>query len=476
MLLIQASGLLQKLDEAARKKRSKALYLIDRDFQKQAAFLEDQASLKAGFCTRRAGKSYGAATALFQKALDIPSCSVLYIALTRDSAKKIMWKDCIKVLNRKFKLNCAFNETTLTATLPNGSVIYLTGADAKPEEMEKLLGQKYARVVIDEGASWKQDLRKLVYGVLKPAVADYRGDIMLIGTPGNLTKGLFFDVTNGNEPGWSLHQWTTFDNPYMAEKWKAEIEELIAANPKVIETPWFKQMYLGQWFIDTNLLVYKFQEDRNLVKDLPKRKGEWRYILGVDLGYDPDPSAFVLCAYNEYDPHLYVVKSYKAQKMIISDVAERIKYMVKPLPHCKIVIDAGAQGKQIAEEMRQRYGLPLEAAEKHGKVGFIELMNSDLIMGNIKLLESETAEIVEEWAALVWDEDVALTKKQENPACSNHLADALLYAWRYAYNYVFEKFTEKPKPGTEEEVDEFWERESQQLERKKNQDPFDTGF
>src|SRR3989449_4806187 len=46
-----------------------------------------------------------------------------------------------------------------------------------------------------------------VYGVLKPAVADYRGTIVLTGTPGNLIKGLFFDVTNGREAGWSGHRW-----------------------------------------------------------------------------------------------------------------------------------------------------------------------------------------------------------------------------------------------------------------------------
>jgi len=83
-------------------------------------------------------------------------------------------------------------------------------------------------VVIDEAQAFGIDLRQLVYGVLKPAVADYRGTIVLTGTPGNLIKGLFFDVTNGREAGWSGHRWTTYDNPYMAEQWAGEIADLKA--------------------------------------------------------------------------------------------------------------------------------------------------------------------------------------------------------------------------------------------------------
>src|SRR6267143_984594 len=49
------------------------------------------------------------------------------------------------------------------------------------------------------------------------------------------------------EAGWSGHRWTTYDNPYMAEQWAGEIAELKAARPLVVETPWFRQMYLGEW-------------------------------------------------------------------------------------------------------------------------------------------------------------------------------------------------------------------------------------
>ena len=49
--------------------------------------------------------------------------------------------------------------------------IYLVGADSNEDERQKLLGQKFVLVVIDEAQAFTIDLRQLVYGVLKPAVA-----------------------------------------------------------------------------------------------------------------------------------------------------------------------------------------------------------------------------------------------------------------------------------------------------------------
>src|SRR5437016_2338313 len=120
--------------------------------------------------------------------LDRSDVSCLYIGLTRESAKRIMWKDVLKAINRRHKLGIRFNESELSAKFPNGSVIYLVGADSNEDERQKLLGQKFVLVVIDEAQAFGIDLRKLVYGVLKPAVADYRGTIVLTGTPGNLIK------------------------------------------------------------------------------------------------------------------------------------------------------------------------------------------------------------------------------------------------------------------------------------------------
>lgn len=396
--------------------------------------------------------------------MENPGVKVLYIALSRVTAKNIMWNDILKDINKRFDIGARPKEVDLQMELPNGSLIMLAGADANPREMEKVLGQKYKLIVIDESASFKQDLHKLVYSHLKPATADYLGTVCMIGTPGNNVTSLFYDVTDGHEPGWSVHKWTAKDNPYMREQWAEEIRDLKDRNPKIVETPYFKQNYLGQWFIDEDALIYKYTPAMNHIAKLPDHD-KWHYVLGIDLGYDPDPSAFVICAYNPHDEKLFVVETYKKNKMIISDVVDKIREIQSRYILDRMVIDASA--KQAVEEMRQRYALPLQAAEKKDKEGFIELMNTELLLGKIKVVdpEPESNKLITEWRELIWDKKAG--KRVEHPNCDNHLADAALYAWRDCYNYAW---TPKPAPvrkGSEQEVEQFWEEEAARIEKNK---------
>src|SRR5277367_4979231 len=114
--------------------------LFDPKFPQQRSFVKDPAKLKALFCTRRAAKSFTAGLYMVYEVLTTPGCNILFIGLTRASAKSIVWKDILKVINRKHKLRAQFNQAELSMTFPNGSIIKVTGVDAEEEEMNKLLG------------------------------------------------------------------------------------------------------------------------------------------------------------------------------------------------------------------------------------------------------------------------------------------------------------------------------------------------
>jgi hypothetical protein len=441
----------------------------DPKFPEQAAYVNDPSQLIMLLCTRRAGKSLGVGRRLYKAALKRPGSSCLYIALTRDSAKKIMWKDVLKPLNKQFRLGAKFNETNLTVTLPNGSVIYLLGVDTTEEEKEKLLGQRYVEVAIDEAASFSIDLHALVYGILKPAVADFRGTICLVGTPGNLKRGIYFELTNGQNPcnpgtwqksGWSGHRWDTTRNPYMRENWLAEIEELKANNPGIEQTPLFQQHYLGLWVIDESKLVYRYQIGRNdFDGKLPEiLQGGWHFVLGVDLGFD-DASSFTLGAYHDHDRRLFLPESHKKSQMDITDVATEIKRYGKAFDLDRTIVDGA--NKQAVEEMRKRHELALHAADKTGKADFIDIMNAEFIQARI-LLGPDAAPLREEYAGLIWDErGLEKGKREEHPNCSNHCADGALYLWRYCYQYLSQVIVPPPKQGSPE-----WQRA--QLEEMRN--------
>lgn len=410
--------------------------LLDKNFPKQTNFIQHAARRKALFCTRRSAKSYTGGLYMAKEAQENDGANCLYIGLTRLSAKEIMWKDVLKAIDKRHALGMQFNGTELTATMRNGSVIRLTGVDADESEMEKLLGKKYRLIIIDEAASYSVDLRRLVYGILGPAMVDQGGTICLMGTSGDLTQGLFYDITTGAEPGWELFTWSAHDNPYVARKWKEELEDIRQNRPLFMETPLFKQWYLNQWVIDNEKLVYRFSRDRNAFAALPSyRTGVWQYVLGVDLGYSPDPSAFVLCAFHDHDPNLWVLETFKQTEMDVTDVANKIKEYQKRQEIFRVVIDGS--NKQAVQEMQNRHGLSLTASEKTGKVDFIQLMNAEFIQGKIKL-GPDARDLEQEYGKLIWaldGEKIAIPRK-ENPNCANHAADAALYAWRFCYQYL----------------------------------------
>ncbi len=443
--------------------------LFDPGFAMQTAFIKAPERLKALWCTRRSAKSYTAGLYLVYEALRTPGCNCLFIGLTRQSALDIIWKDVLKVINKSMKLNARFNESKLSMTLPNGSVISITGADSSEDEMNKLLGRKYKLVTIDEASMYTIDLRKLVYGILGPAMADLQGTICLMGTSSNFTRGLFFDITNNKELGWKLFTWTAHDNPHVARQWQMELDEIDRLRPAFKETPLYQQWYLNRWVVDTDKLVYKFNPDRNVYTSLPKglTPNGWTYILGVDTGWEDD-NAFVLCAYHEHDPILRIVDTYKKSHMTFDQVANKInEYMAHPeRAPVKVIIDGA--NKQGVESMRQRSNIPFEYADKLGKVDFIEMLNADLVQSKVKIAASET-DLIAELMGLVWktDGDKIVLPKKEHPSLPNHLCDAFLYAWRNGFHYQFSTPLEKIPVGSprwyEKQAEDIWEKERERL-------------
>lgn len=443
--------------------------LFSPTFPQQEAFVRDPAKLKALFCTRRSAKSYTAGLGLYYEALSCPGCNCLFIGLTRETARNIIWKDILRDIDRKFNLGVAFNQTLLTATLPNGSVIRVTGADVDEDEMNKLLGGKYRLVCIDEASMYTVNVRNMVYGVLKPAMADERGTICLMGTSSNFTRGLFYDITTQREPGWSLHTWTAHDNPYVARQWQEELDEIAQLRPLYMETPQFKQWYLNHWVVDDEKLVYRFNEARNLYSALPKLPNDgWIYILGVDTGWEDD-NAFVLCGYHINDPTLYVLKTFNKPKMTFDQVVDKINEFMRDseYPPHKVIIDGA--NKQGVESMRQRSSIPFEYADKQGKVDFIEMLNADLIQAKIKFSKA-CRPLTDEMMSLVWktDGDKIVVPKKEHPALPNHLSDAMLYAWRNGYHFHSAPLEKKLVVGSrdwyEQQAKDIWEREREKLE------------
>jgi len=445
-----ASRLSELIEEL--KKRTKLTQFLDPNFPKQYQAALDKSFLKGIQCTRRAGKSTGEGKETLQSAFDLPDSKHLYGALTLDSAKNIIWDTLLTELEEK-KIRHKSNEQRGIIKLEdNNSSIRLFGLDSSYKEMRKLLGSKYKTVKIDEAGSITQDLKKICYQMIMPALTDVSGRLTLLGTAENIPKTFFEQVTSGQEKGWSIHKWTAFDNPYIADKWREHIKWIEENNPSFMLTSEYKTHYLNEWCADDSKLIIKVNE-RTVVPRIDFINPT--FILGVDLGYN-DASAFTLVAFHHLSPKLYVVKSFKSREMDITDVAQQIKRLLSEYPIMKIVIDGA--NKQGVEEMKNRHSLPLTPADKQDKATFLKLMSDDIKQNRVHYFENECSTLIEEQNYLQWEDE---TKQAEDPRCDNHENDSLLYAWREARNYLY---TEQKKPddiNSDKYMDEFAKRLAQ---------------
>jgi hypothetical protein len=408
-------------------------------FGKQTDFLNDKSKLKAGFCTRRAGKSEMCAYALIIQALSKPNCDVIYLGLTRATAKRVMWSRKLLKILQTHNIEYLANKAELTITLvATNSTISLGGADNDVDSLNKLLGNAFNLVIIDEAQSFGPHLKSLVYDTLKPTVAETEGTIILIGTPGDVPAGFFYDVTTGIEKTfkWTTKSWSWKDNPHVKKSIGKELSEAIANNPLFTQTSEYQRNWEGKWVIEDNWRVYKWTQINFSDQCKPISK-DYVYVLGVDLGWN-DATAFVLWGFCPESPNLYLIKTEKHKFMDLADVAAKVNEYQANYQIIKTVMDCA--NRQGVETMKTRFSLHnVDAAEKSAKVAFIETMNSDLAQGVIKLTIEHFAaceSLLTEAYNLQWDREAwSRGKKVENSRQDNHLLDAALYSWRASKHY-----------------------------------------
>jgi hypothetical protein len=112
-----------------------------------------------------------------------------------------------------------------------------------------------------------------------------------------------------------------------------------------------------------------------------------------------------------------------------------------------MVIDAGALGKKIQEELIVRFQLNIAAAEKTRKFEFIELLNSDLLTG--KLMAKKESLFAQDAKLVQWDRDTP-GKLKISDSFHSDICDAVLYAWRECKHYYMNEIKHMPNKNSSE--------------------------
>lgn len=419
-------------------------------FPEQLAFVKDPAPFKLGLTTRRAGKTVSCAADLMHSALTTAESISLYITLSRSNAKRLVWPE-LKRINRKFSLKASFNESELKVELPNGAIIYCSGANDR-SEIEKFRGLAVKTVYIDECQSFPNYIEDLINDVLSPALMDYAGTLCLIGTPGPIPTGFFYDASRSST--WKQHNWSFWDNPHIVAKSGVTHQELFQRELKrrgvTEDNPSIQREWFGKWVLDSDSLVFTYSSSKNDYIDLPTAK--YTYILGIDIGYD-DADALAVLAFNDQSKHTYLCKEVITKKQGLSELVNQIEVLQKQYDISKIVMDTGSLGKKIAEEIIRRYKIPVEAAEKNRKNEYIELLNDALRTGS--LLVKSGSRFAHDAMRVEWDLDKSTPdKKVVSKRFHSDICDAVLYAWRCSYSFTYQQPKAKPVYGTKQWADE----------------------
>jgi len=441
---------LQRLEKIEIRKRNDnpVIVLEDRLIPQQLNFIRSKSRFKVARCSRRAGKSTALAFYLRDTALAGTQFHCAYVGKTIAVAVKTIW-DAIKLLVTESKDNVKINETEHWVYFyDTKSYIWLFGANDS-KQIEKIRGLFFKLAVIDEAQMFPAYLKKLIDEVIGRALGVLEGTLCLTGTPNPSCSGVFYD--SDKSEGWESHYWTWQDNHYFVNKAMGQnpllkepldiMRESLKRRGVSESDPIAQREWFGVWAKSEDLQVYKWTE-ANHFEQLPNF--QFKCVLGVDLGFN-DSDAIVVLGFNEDYRETYVLEEFKCAKLDITALAHEIHRLKAKWNPYYMVIDGGALGKKINEELNQRHNLYLDSADKTNKAAFIELLNSDLRLGYAKI--KRNSGLANEMVKLCWDEeDFEEGKYTEDSYEDNHLCDAYLYAWRYVYTYAWKEKPPEPKP------------------------------
>jgi len=401
--------------EAARRKTRRRFRPEDlcrrgrRTADAQLAFIRDPARWKVACCSRRAGKTVACAILLLQSALEHAGSLNLYVTLTRRSGKRIVWKRLLQ-LNRDYGLGAHPDRAELTLTFPNGSVIEVGGAKDETE-IEKYRGPAWQLVVLDEAQSFKDYIQEFVDDVVVPTLIETKGSMVMIGTPGKVRSGFFYEAVQhapealrqlmnvtapandnqgdedepGKVVGWSVHHWTIVDNPFIDDV-PAELAGIRRRKGWAEAAPTYQREYLGRWVTEHDALVYKYDQERNGYVSLPDLSDlAWKCVLIVDQGFH-DADAIGALWFRPGKPGVWLEERHHARKQTAGQLAIEARKQWDALKgRCvRMGWDEGGGGKKVAEDVRMT-GVPVEPVDKMGKIAGIEDTNTALVSGCLKV-------------------------------------------------------------------------------------------
>ena len=384
------------------------------DIQKQ--ILGADARFKVVVAGRRGGKTYCSIASLAKHAR-IPNTKCLYVAPSYRMAKQIVWQD-LKDLLREVRWLKRINESELTVTLVNNSIIMLRSAD----NPDSIRGIGVDHCIIDEAADIDEEAWT---AVIRPTLSDREGSALIIGTPKG--RNWFYDLYNNakHTPDWFSLQFSTAQGGNVSET------ELAQARADLDERT-YRQEYEAQ-FVDYSGVIYYAFGEHNIV-DMPITT-DTRTPLHIGMDFNVDPGSAVIGFEHKHGIHIF-----DELEIFGTDTGEMCREIQQRYPNRRVFAYPDASGAQrrtssggITDHViLKNHGFDLRVGSVNPSVkDRIAAVNSTLKKENMRLTVSpKCAKLINAFRKHTYKEG---TRQPDKNSGLDHLLDSCGYLINHLY-------------------------------------------
>jgi hypothetical protein len=406
----------------------------DYAFEVQRPLVLSQSRRDVACLPRQVGKTTAAVLRAFEVAQQPAARLVTYVTKTKKNGKRLFWRPMLEYAEKLgYDVKKCANAGDLVFKVPHEDgycLIEILGAHDE-DQIELLLGTQYDLVIVDEAAYIRPLLLEtLLRRVLIPGLRARRGALLLIGTPGPIKFGPFYEAWAN--PAWTKFRWTAWENPHTPP---GAIEEEIAELGLKPTDAIYVTEYLGEWYDGPDSRrVWDYNADRNDIDiELPvsaeKAGPLWKFSWGVDLASSTDNDALVVWGWrtNDEEKRLYEVDSWEGPGTELIDDLETVlkAKKVQWRPSCAIGDTGGHGAKKILRTLAPRLGIHFQ--DKPTDVeATVRLMNTDLRAGRMKIRRD--GKLAQDMQMEVWDVNKAGKRIISGPSHSDLTSSA-----RYGY-------------------------------------------
>jgi hypothetical protein len=481
-------------------------------FDEQYACFTDTCQLQIYDCTRRSGKSRLAAVLLLDTALKKRRAKCLFLALTREDARDLVWQWLLEY-NEDYALGGVPNEVRLEMRFPNGSAIRLGGAKDQ-KQAGRWRGRGYDLIIIDECQTFPSHIRDLVESILLPTMLKEggHGRMILMGTPGEVpgvgyweevvAKAAVFGSADWqdrvNAGAWSKHKWSLYQNPHLGTREEVEaFLDLMAETMGGRQASRFQREFLGlRPPPDALDRPYQYDPRVNdpetlgfgfalLPESYTKRTatrweiwnrwalplgGKWTFTFGIDIGSRAASAIAVLGTTDAMPGVVWLIAEWLGTRPGIDKLREKVEELRGVFGPKIMAVDEGALGDMIADQWRAPpYLLPVSAAEKLHERVHADFVSGAMAQGRLRLAKS--SRLAEDMAVLRWDEKKLVDGKRKIALVPHSdIEPATRYAFKDAFAVAQAIHPPPPKPSNDGEKERAeLEKERREGEKRRRQ-------